>query len=570
MSLSFKVNLSSLNMVKAELLASIKQAGSNIEAFISNRDKPEFLQNTIDGLKEILGITQVIQLRGAELLAQEMIGLASSIPAGANESYDKGLSALSTGFFILPRYFEYSQQTEQCMPVLLLSFINDIRIANNKAPLSDGHFFTVRVSANRPNPPKSEAMPSAAEFASILRRLRQMYHVGLLGVLLDRNVSSSLALMRRAMSRLDKYSSAKPMGKLSWLMFVALEAMEKQGIAATTPRKFMFSAVDRQLKQLQKKGAAVLDQQPNEQILKDLIYLISISGSNLAAVKEVRQAFGVPPMPFTESQLVQELDNLRGPEMGTVHSVAEVIREELRSSKNALEVISLGGADPVESYKSIADSLQKVADILSIVGLATASTNLREQIALFRKWSEQKHEADRQELLAAADVLLFVESTVSALEKINLSPDKLAKANSLARDEVIASSQLAEAEKVVLEEAQAGLTLIKRAIMSFQESNYDKNHIANLGKSLNAVRGAMIVLNMNRAASIANSCIQFVDNTLMKGDVSGAIQQILETFADAVISLEYYLENYVQVGVKDEGILDFAEESVKALGLTVE
>jgi hypothetical protein len=123
---------------------------------------------------------------------------------------------------------------------------------------------------------------------------------------------------------------------------------------------------------------------------------------------------------------------------------------------------------------------------------------------------------------------------------------------------------------MVLEEAQAGLALIKRGIMSFQESNFDKNHVANLGKSLNAVRGAMIMLNMNRAADIANACIKFVENSLMKGEVSGAIQQILETFADAVISLEYYLENYVQVGVKDDHILDIAEESVQALGVPLQ
>ena len=557
-------------MIKPELLASIKQASSNIEAFISNRDKAEFLQSSMDGLKEILGIVQLIQLKGAEVLVQEMIELAGAVPAGANASYDKALSVLSTGFFILPRYFEYSQQTEQCMPVLLLTFINDIRIANNKPPLSDGQFFTVRVTAERPNLPKLEALPSAAEFASLVRRLRQMYQVGLLGILLDRKTGVSLGLMRRAMTRLDRYCSNKPMGKLWWLMAVALDVMEKQEMAITAPRKFLFSAVDRQLKQLQKKGAAVLDQQPNETVLKDLIYLIAISGATIPAVKEVRQAFGVPPMPFTETQLTQELDNLRGPEMGTVHSVAEVIREELRSSKNSLEALSLGGTDASEVYKGIADSLQKVADILSVVGLTAASSNLREQITLFRKWIEQKYEANQTELMAAADALLYVESTVSALERINLSPEKLAKVNALTKDDVISKGQIADAEKMVLEEAQAGLALIKRGIMSFQESNFDKNHVANLGKSLNAVRGAMIMLNMNRAAEIANACIKFVENTLLKGDVSGAIQQILETFADAVISLEYYLENYVQVGVKDDHILDIAEESVQALGVPLE
>lgn len=567
MSLSYKINLTSLNLVKTELLASIRQAGSNIETFISNRDKGEYLQASLDGLREILGILHVIQLKGAEVLTQEMIELGSAIPVGASEGYDKALSALSTGFFILPRYFEYSQHSEQCIPVLLLPFINEIRIANNKQPLSESHFFPVKAQAPRPNPPAPISAPSADEFASLVKRLRQMYHVGLLGVLLAQKTSYSLGLMRRAMERMDRYASNKPMGKLFWLMRVALEVMEKQQMSITAPRKFLLSAVDRQLKLAIKKGVAIFDEQPDEKILQDLVYIIAISGSTIAAAKEVRNAFGVPPMPYTDAQLLQELDNLRGPEMGTVQSVAEVIREELRNSKNNLETISQGATDTSESYKEIADSLQKVSDILSVVGLVTAGNTLKEQVGLFRKWIEQKHEANRDELLTAADALLFVESTVSTLEKINLSPEMLAKANSLAKEEVIARSNLAEAEKVVLEEAQAGLALIKRGIMSYQESNFDKNHIANLGKTLNSVRGAMIVLNMARGADIANRCVVFVENTLLKAEPGGALPQMLETFADAVISMEYYLENYINIGVRDDSVLDIAEESVKALGV---
>jgi hypothetical protein len=564
------VNLTSLNLIKGELFVAMQQSSSNIESFISNRDNAEFLQVSLEVLKQILGVMRMLQLRGADVLVAEMVEALSAIPIGADASHDKALSAISTGFFILPRYFEYSQQTEQCTPVLLLSFINDIRQARGKPLLLEGSFFAVHVSAQRPRNSRALPMPSTSEFASLVRRLRQMYQVGLLGVLQNRSVKPSLAMMGRAMARLDRYCSDTAMGKLWWLMAVTMQAMEAQGMVVTPPRKFVFSAVDRQLRQLHKNGVVFLEQQPNEELLRDLLYLIAISGAQLSSVKEVRLAFGIAAIPFTDAQLVQELDNLRGPEMGTIHSVVEVIREEIRTAKNSLEIISMGGTDAAESYQLLADSLQRVADILSVVGLATVSTSLREQIALFRQWITQNHVADKQELLKAADALLYVESTMSNLQKINLSPEMLAKANALAKDEVIARSQIADAEKVVLEEAQAGLALIKRSIMSFQESNYDRNHIANLGKSLNSVRGALIMMNMARAANISNSCIRFVDEVLLKGELSGAIQQILETFADAIISLEYYLENYIQVGVKDETVLDLAVESVQALGVPIE
>mgnify|MGYP002360110275 FL=1 len=275
------------------------------------------------------------------------------------------------------------------------------------------------------------------------------------------------------------------------------------------------------------------------------------------------------PMGYCESDVEEELNNLRGPGLSTVQSVAEVIREELRSSKNALEMASQGGGDIVATYPDMIASLTRIADTLSVVGLASPGQVLREQVNKIRQWDQDAHAANNSELIEVADTLLYIESTVSALQNINLSQAKLAETNALGKDQIIAKSQLAEAEKVVLDEAQAGLALIKRAMASYAESGFDPIHISNLGKSLNSVRGALILMNMARAAKVAESCIQFVDTKLLRGDSSGAIQQLMETFADAVMSLEYFLEAYIAVHKQDNSILEIAEESVKALGYPV-
>jgi hypothetical protein len=230
---------------------------------------------------------------------------------------------------------------------------------------------------------------------------------------------------------------------------------------------------------------------------------------------------------------------------------------------------SQGGGDIVATYPDMIASLTRIADTLSVVGLASPGQVLREQVNKIRQWDQDAHAANNSELIEVADTLLYIESTVSALQNINLSQAKLAETNALGKDQIIAKSQLAEAEKVVLDEAQAGLALIKRAMASYAESGFDPIHISNLGKSLNSVRGALILMNMARAAKVAESCIQFVDTKLLRGDSSGAIQQLMETFADAVMSLEYFLEAYIAVHKQDNSILEIAEESVKALGYPV-
>lgn len=527
------------------------------------------MNEAITGLKQIVGVMKLLELEGAVMLTSEMVMLAESIPVGADEKFDKALSALSTGFFVITRYFEYLQQYGQALPILLLTTINEMRQSRKKPPIPETDFYQVGVEGSRPSTPKTDAQPEGDEYLSLVRRLRHMYEVGLVGIIQDKKASYSLGMMKRSMQRLDKVFAETPSGQLWWLMTVALEVMEAQKMSITLPRKFLFSSVDRYLKQLHKKGKEALSEPPAENLVKGLLYIIAVSGSEDKAAKDVISAFNAPPLPYDEATLQQELDNLRGPEMGTVHSVAEVIREEIKTAKNQLEVVSESNVAIDENYAEIAASLGRVADIMMVVGLNTASSTLREQVNNFSTWAKEEHCASPEELVEAADVLLYVESTISNLERINLSPQKLAEANSLARDQVISSSQLAEAEKVVLEEAHTGLSLVKRSIASYEESSYDKHHIANLSKSLNSVRGVLVVLNMERAAKVCASCVQFVDDTLMTNQ-EGAIHQMLETFADAVISMEYFLKAYSEDGFRDDNLLNLAEESVQALGYPVD
>jgi hypothetical protein len=558
------VNLTSLNIVKDEFLATIQLATNQLEQFISARDRQDLLQGCLEHLQQIHGVMRIVQLQGADVLAAEMIDALNAVPVGADDSYDELLASLSSASFVLARYFEYSQQYERAIPVMLLPFINELRATHNKKPLPDGTFLQMNSQGERP-----AATGSTPFSLDAARRFRHMFQVGLLGVLQGGNANYSFGLMQRALERMDAMCASHDNSKLIWAASAAVSAIREMHLQLPVARKMLFSALDRQLKQLLKQGEAFFDAPIDENLLRDFVYIVAVSGADTELSRKVKFIFAVMPLDYTEAEVEEESNNLRGPGLSTVQSVAEVIREELRTSKSSLEVGALGGGDPVATYPDMISSLTKVADILSVVGLATPGQVLRDQVSKIREWESRQHAADSTELMEVADTLLYIESTVSALQNINLSHAKLAETNALGKDQIIARSQLAEAEKVVLEEAQAGMILIKRSLASYAESGFDSMHIANLSKSLNTVRGGMILMNMPRAAKIAEACIKFVDEQLMNAEVGGAIQQLLETFADAVMSLEYFLEAYISVHKQDESILDIAEESVTALGYPI-
>ena len=128
-----------------------------------------------------------------------------------------------------------------------------------------------------------------------------------------------------------------------------------------------------------------------------------------------------------------------------------------------------------------------------------------------------------------ANTLLYLESTVSSIETSKLSDEKLEMATKVAQQEVIASGELADAKRIVLAESEAGISLTKRALSSFSDSDFDTGHIRNIGKTLHTIRGGMLMLKGYRAANIIDRCAAFVDEVLMDQNPPPGVKEMLET-----------------------------------------
>ncbi|ARU26454.1 pilus assembly protein [Cellvibrio sp. PSBB006] len=567
MSNSETLNLASLKMVQDELVATIEQSAVGLEQFANDRNNGELLQNCIDGIKQIRGTLSLIQLKGVDLLAEELVEHITEITLGEETKTNRKLELLTSAFFILPRYLEYCTQTSRSMAMLLIPHINELRQAR-KAPLvPESHFYQYE-------PPTGVARPASAaplneDLMALVRRLRHMYQTGLLKVLQGVQVKPSLGMMCRAMDRLDAASGTAPFGNLWWVASAAFTAISDKDMQLTKGRKLLFSALDREIKRLQMEGKQSLARQPDKNLLKDLLYIVALSRATDDKVRAVATAYDIKPVRYTDAELAREMEFLKGPSANTLNSMAAVLSDELRSTKNILERAAQGGAELLSETPELVDTLKKVADILSVVGLVAPSTSLKQEIEKIAHWQKTKKPVSPDELLGVADTLLYVESTISGLGKVNLSDEKLAQINALSRDDAMAHSQIAEAERLVIEEAESGLAMVKRALSSFIESNYDKAHIHNIVGTLDSVRGGMFVLGLSRAAKVLAKCIEFIEVSLLRNEQMAAVQHMLETFADAIISLEYYLDSIKIDKNADTSVLEIAEESLEALGYRV-
>ena len=551
----------SLSLVRDELFATMDEAELSLEHFIAERENGSLLQQAVESLQQVRGTLKLIELAGAELLAQEVLQQATDIPAGAGNERDGQLSALSNALHVLRRYLEIVDAHRQEVPELLLPAINELRQAGAQPVLPESFFFSVRLDQTRPASPAPQL--SAEAWSAEVKRLRQMYQVGLLGFIREQNIAASLKLMSRAISRLDSLLANDPRARLCWVAAAALEAQADGQLLPRKARKALFGRLDREIKQL------LLNSQYEapRHLLKELLYLVALADSRGPRATQVRELFSITPLPFTDHLLEESYQRLAGPGQAVMRSLSSAIREELSSLKDQLDLIERGtvSADGLANLHAL---LGKLAKTLDMVGLTSAGNALQAQLPVVTGWIDQAP-VQSDELLKLADAVLYVESMVASLERGGRYDNRPQVAQPGDEAMSFANHQLNEARIVVIDEALGGLAMAKRAITSYLESNGDKLHLANVPFTLQAVRGGLWFLDQPRAAQLVGACADYIEKQMLESQQMPS-EQMLETLADALTSLEYYLEGGAVLRPETQpSVLDLAAESVRALGIVL-
>lgn len=558
----------SLNVIRDELVATIEQAARDLEVYVAEGGEEQSLKACIGGIKQILGIMRLLEFKGASLLAEELLTAAQSMTTDLSApSFEKQLELVSNTFFVLSRYLEYVQQAERKLPVLLIPYINELRKFRREPVLPESHYFQVNISSLPRVPACDPISVDDAEFGPLLVRLRHMYQLGLLGVLRGQQQKAALGLMRRALVRLQRLGQDKPLAVLWWAANVAIECLISEDMELIEPRKMLLSRIDRVIRQVQKGGRAAYQAAAPKGLIKELLYIVLLSGAKNEQVERMQQAFGVRPLPYNDRVLARERQTLRGPSAHTISSLVRVLKIEIDNIKKVLETAAQG-SQMIDDVEGLQESLHKIAETMAVTGLLGPSSILKREITEVLQWQNYKALAE-EELQRCAKIMLYIESAVNALEFDALGKDSLESTSEESQNQVIASNELAQAERIVLQECESGILLTKRAITAYSESNFDASHISNIVKILSTVRGGFQMLKCERAAGVIGQCVAFVEQVLLRSNTPPALKELLETFADAIISVEYYLDTSSSAARLDASALQVAEESLAALGFPV-
>ncbi|MCH8553447.1 MAG: hypothetical protein LAT62_16035 [Natronospirillum sp.] len=540
-----------LNALKAELEKTVGTAQQALEQYLTASQSLDDWQRCVDAFQQLRGTFSMLEHKGAALLCEESVQLLQFLPVESPGKHESEFEALTQALVLLSKYLEFQEVGRAPYPEILLPTINRLRQSRRVSPLREGCFHTFAYKLK----PQSPALDDLdANGIKLLRKYRHMFQAGLLHVLREERSNSALTYVALSLRRTHKL-----LADSTWAEFWALVAMAGEGIAhsqegpLSPARRVWFSQVDRALRTVVQKGSAGLKTAPPKPLVQDCLYYIALTADAAPRLRVYQERFPTIRLQYTSRQLREQEQLMRGPGQSVLQSLSEALQEEFNNIKDTMD-IAAAGDEQFSAYR-LRDQLNQITDTLDMVGLTSPANVMRRMWEQVKSWPDNA--APRHgELMRIADSVLYAES---ALSRLNLTGHRLTSEDSQAGAH---SAYLHQARVAVLDEMETGLSVCKRAISAFMDSNRDVLHLANVPSTLRGVYGALVFMDAPNGLSILQECIDFVDG-LKAGKLEVSDSQ-LDAFADALSSLEFFLEGLLS-GQQNQDVIRVAQASLDQL-----
>ncbi|WP_199398909.1 Hpt domain-containing protein, partial [Stenotrophomonas pictorum] len=254
-----------------------------------------------------------------------------------------------------------------------------------------------------------------------------------------------------------------------------------------------------------------------------------------------------------------ELEHARGSLSGRnrelLDTVGSAVKEELLRIKDALDLHMRMGGAPADLQTQVSE-LGAVADTLGVMGLGVARGVVVQQRDALREVVAGTRAIDDNLLLDIAGALLYVDASLD---------DQVAYLGAnLQGDEDPGAVETRRTVEILAHEAIANFAAAREAFVAFIETNWDHERLREVPRLLGEVAGALRMLDLQTPADYLHGVQQYIDIELIgRKRIPGGRQ--LDTLADAMASLEYYLEALRERRAGRGEILEITRNSLEAL-----
>ncbi len=551
-------------LVNKELASTLDAARSHLEEYVDGRAGADALTRTAEHLHAARGALKIVEIHGAALLAEEMEHTCRRLAETTDdERSEQGIEALTRAMVQLPAYLERLLGGGKDVALALLPLLNDLRQARDKPSLSEGTLVLLNSGPfERHAPPRAGAPgPEVGRgFDKVTQRMRPQFQSALLGWIKGGEPKRHLDELLRVCTNLERSATSEQVKQLWTVMTAVLTAIRGGGLEATVTLKRLIGQVDRQMKRLIDGGESALVNAPPVELINSLLYYVARASSQDPRIEALRKQYNLGEMLPEQVQVEQAREELAGPSIKLMRTVAHAIKEDLATVKDALDIFVRTGMQSVEKLAPQLDMLKKIGDTLGVLGLEKARAKIQRESQDLAAIIGSGKVHDQTGLEKIAATLLDVEDALDReLVRAVVPGDEAESAAEPGEPE----AQQRQVTQAVMGECTVNLAKVKEAVIQLVDHPADTRPLDQVKPQLRGITAGLLMLNKTKAVAVVERVGTVIATRLAVG--TKLKPEYLERLADAIVSVEYYMET-VSAGRSDPWyMLDNADRCLDLL-----
>ncbi|HEX3122676.1 MAG TPA: Hpt domain-containing protein, partial [Rhodanobacteraceae bacterium] len=564
MKLQQDIDFTTLNWVKQELDETLNQARQALEAYVDDPADTSLMRFCATYLHQVQGTLRMVELYGAAMVVDEMEHVAQGLLDGSIKGQDETYSVLMRGIVQLPDYLERLQGGHKDIPIVLLPLLNDLRATRGEKLLTESALFSPDLSAALP-----QAAAGAAAALPVIElraqgaRLRTAFQLSLLRWIRDDSAADQLDRLIDVLDRVRKLCAGEEARRLWWVATGVLESVRSGSLEASAAVKLLFGKIDRQIKRLVDGGEAEFAADPPRELTKNLLYYVAHATAAGPRAAEIARVYRLDTLLPTEREVEHAKGSISGHNRALLDTVSTAIKDDLLRVKEALDIfLRAQSADPGD-LAAQGEVLDRVGDTLGMLGLGVPRRVVTEQRQIIGDIASKTRNADETTLLDVAGALLYVEASLD--DHIDRLGGEEPQSEDAAVQMELPKAEVRKILDALMKEASVNIAQAKQDIVAFIESPWDHAKVEQIPRLLEEISGALRMLDLTEPAGLMTAIVRFVEVELLRHRRVPTVEQ-MDKLADALASIEYFMEATREQRGGRDNILDVTRTSLESLG----
>ena len=522
-----------LDWVNAQIAETLQQAEEALDGFIATPEDITRLRFSLTYLHQVSGSLFMLELHVATILSKEIEKLLARVLENEHVIQPQ-LEAAKLVRSILPTlaaYLAKVSKTHEDNPQELMDSLNQVREANNEERVSESDIFNPDIAVAMQVEKQQPAM-AVEEFNELIRKLRQSFQMGLIGVVRDKDLKANYALISKVCLSLYKASNNTASKPLWHIAFAIADQLSQAEIPASLETKKALKQIDNQIKHLEETGRDALAESPDTTLLKSLLYSVAKADIVTETIVELRKAYHLEQA-LAESEAQPEITEESAAVRKQISGIIESLRQELSV---------LTGFDIVEMN----DAVIRMQNILRIVGIS-------DLLGVLQEIEHHIHEVIDQ----GGDINARAELICREVEKIETFLQAWQQ-----RQLPINNEDVSNRFVKYIADLRLDVDAVKQSLAEYVAEDCNADLIRSLPDLMDRLVELLTISPLRLLMPIVAAAQEYIVINLMDAG-NKPVSTALQALAEAISSVDYYLERLPADSSENlQTIINVAQESI--------